>query len=411
MARRIAAVASIYILTSLAWLVLASAVLYRTTIQDHKLKNEVGQLWGNVQVQEAPSLYYKKKRGSERKPGEQEAEKNVKTETVTTFVPLSSSEVLVDISLEHRRKGLLWYPAYVVEFKGRYGASNTAQEARDMYFGYVFPAQGAVYDNFRLAVGGEEVPDVAVSCGKVAEKFRLLPGETKIVEVSYRSQGLGQWWYDFGENVKQAKEFSLILDTDFKKVDFPQNGISPTSMRPTDEGWSLEWRYANLLTGARIGLELPERLNPGPWVSQVTFSAPVSLLLFFFALFMFTTLRGIRVHPLNYFFIAAAFFSFHLLLAYLVDHISIHAAFFTSAAVSILLVTTYMRLVVGNRFAFLETAACQFVYLILFSYTFFFRGFTGLAITALCVITLFVVMQLTGRIDWEVEFAKERRSG
>jgi hypothetical protein len=280
-----------------------------------------------------------------------------------------------------------------------------------MYFGYIFPAQDAVYDNFRLAIAGEEISDVPISCGKVAEKFNLLPGETKIVEVSYRSQGLGQWWYDFGENVKQAKEFLLTLNTDFKKVDFPQNGISPTSMKPTDQGWRLEWRYTNLLTGARIGLELPRRLNPGPWVSQVTFSAPVSLLLFFFALFMFTTLRGLRVHPLNYFFIAAAFFSFHLLLAYLVDHISIHAAFFTSAVVSILLVTTYMRLVVGNRFAFLETAAFQFVYLILFSYTFFFRGFTGLAITVLCILTLFVVMQLTGRVDWEVEFAKERRSG
>jgi hypothetical protein len=41
---------------------------------------------------------------------------------------------------------------------------------------------------------------------------------------------------------------------------------------------------------------------------------------------------------MNYFFLAAAFFSFHLLLAYLVDHISIHMAFAVCSAVSVFLV-------------------------------------------------------------------------
>ena len=36
-------------------------------------------------------------------------------------------------------------------------------------------------------------------------------------------------------------------------------------------------------------------------------------------------LGGQNLHPVNYGFLSAAFFAFHLLLAYLVDHISIHA--------------------------------------------------------------------------------------
>ena len=35
---------------------------------------------------------------------------------------------------------------------------------------------------------------------------------------------------------------------------------------------------------------------------------------------------------MNYLFVAAAFFAFHLLLAYLVDHVYIHAAFAIAAA-------------------------------------------------------------------------------
>ncbi len=35
-----------------------------------------------------------------------------------------------------------------------------------------------------------------------------------------------------------------------------------------------------------------------------------------------------------------------------------------------------------------------------FSLTFFWRGFTGLAVAVGAVLTLFLVMQMTGRVDW-----------
>jgi inner membrane protein involved in colicin E2 resistance len=123
-------------------------------------------------------------------------------------------------------------------------------------------------------------------------------------------------------------------------------------------------------------------------------------------MFIITTMRGIDLHPMNYFFLATAFFAFHLLMAYLVDHISIHAAFVVSSIVSIFLVVTYLRLVVGIRFAAVEAALAQFVYLVLFSYAFFFKGFTGLAVTIGSILTLFMVMQLTGRIRWSEKFAE-----
>jgi inner membrane protein involved in colicin E2 resistance len=108
---------------------------------------------------------------------------------------------------------------------------------------------------------------------------------------------------------------------------------------------------------------------------------------------------------MHYFFLAAAFFAFHLLLAYLADHISIHAAFAICSAVSIFLVVSYLRIVVNATFAWREAALAQFVYLVLFSYAFFFQGFTGLAITIGAIISLFAAMQVTARIDWGREEA------
>lgn len=153
-------------------------------------------------------------------------------------------------------------------------------------------------------------------------------------------------------------------------------------------------------------MDMPEKLQPGPLPGRISLFAPVSLLFFFAVILLITTIRGIDVHPMNYAFLAAAFFSFHLLLAYLVDHISIHLAFVIASVVSIFLVVSHLRLVVGKEFAFREAAIAQFIYLVLFSYAFFFKGFTGLAITIGSIITLFVAMQLTGRIRWSELFAR-----
>jgi inner membrane protein involved in colicin E2 resistance len=205
--------------------------------------------------------------------------------------------------------------------------------------------------------------------------------------------------------VSQVRDFTLHVRTNFKDIDFPENTLSPTEKRETGGGWALTWTYKNLVSGFQIGVRMPEKLQPGPLAGRISFFAPVSLFFFFFLMFIITTMRGIDLHPMNYFFLAAAFFSFHLLLAYLADQISIHAAFVICSAVSIFLVVSYLRLVVGIAFAAREAAAAQFIYLVLFSYAFFFKGLTGLAVTIGSILTLFVIMQMTGRIRWAEKFA------
>ena len=214
---------------------------------------------------------------------------------------------------------------------------------------------------------------------------------------------MSTWDYKFGENVSQVRDCAIEIRTNFDAIDFPQGGLSPTTKQRVDRGWLLTWKFSNLVTGYRVGMIMPEKLQPGPLAGRISFFAPVSLLFFFFLIFIIASLRGIDLHPMHYFFLATSFFAFHLLLAYLADHISIHAAFAVCSAVSIFLVVSYLRIVTGSRFAFVEAAIAQFIYLVLFSYAFFFKGFTGLAITIGAIITLFVVMQMTARIEWRTK--------
>jgi inner membrane protein involved in colicin E2 resistance len=391
MGKRIAALIFIFVCTSIAWFVLGGTMSFRTQEQDSTLSNDVSNLWGKVQRQEAPSLIC------------------VDTEGSRTPVTFDRSNIDVNLDLEHRKKGLLWYSTYKVAFGGDYRFSNSTAETREFIFRYTFPCAGGIYDSFNITLGGQAVRDISldqevVQQSIVQRSITLAPGESAAAHVSYRSQGMNQWWYEFGKQISQVRNFDLTLTTNFDGINFPENSMSPTQRSEINGGWKLAWHYDNLLSGIQIGMEMPQKLNPGPFVSRVSFFAPVSLFLFFFLMFVITTIRDIRIHPMNYFFLAAAFFSFHLLLAYLVDHVDIHVAMLISSLTSMFLVISYMRLVTGTRFALFETGLSLLVYLVLFSYAFFLEGYTGLTITICCIVTLSVVMLATGRIDWEKKF-------
>jgi inner membrane protein involved in colicin E2 resistance len=406
---RIASIVFIYLCAAVAWLILGATVTHRTNTQDEKLREAVGGLWGETQHQYAPSIYYQTSKEKKVRVVE-EGQTSYKTETEKTnhYLQPETSAIDVALKLDYRKKGLLWYSTYKVKFQSRYHIVNPTDEVKEIFFNFSFPTQEAVYDNFRLIAGGKEIQNVQMSECHVITSLNIPSGKSEEVSVAYESQGLDQWWYNFGENINQIKNFLLTMHTDFDRIDFPENSISPTEKEPSNGGWKLTWRYNNLLSGIQIGMALPHKLNPGPWVSKVTYAAPISLFLFFFLLFIYTTVRQVKLHPMHYFFIGAAFFSFHLLLAYLVDHLSVHPAFLISSVVSIFLVISYMRLVVDPGLAFAGIGISQFIYLVLFSYTFFYEGYTGLAITIFCVITLFLIMQFTGKIDWDEIFARKK---
>jgi inner membrane protein involved in colicin E2 resistance len=123
-------------------------------------------------------------------------------------------------------------------------------------------------------------------------------------------------------------------------------------------------------------------------------------------MFTIVILKKIPLHPMHYLFISAGFFAFHILLAYLVDKIDIHYAFWICAAVSAVLVVNYMRMVAGAKFAVVSVGLAQLVYLVGFSYAFFWIGWTGLTIVVVAIITLGVLMVATAKVVWDEVFKK-----
>ena len=403
MIKRIVALAVIFVCTSVAWVVLGVTIFVRTESPlSDELRSRVASSWGTAQTQTPPTATYQRE-----VVRLVEVEKKSKVVKKNEAVPLALEASKVDVSFDlvHRQKGLLWYSTYNIVFGGDYSFPNPAGQDQVVTFRLEFPSRQAIYDDLTMTVDGHPLT-VKNESNNAVGSVLVAAGKTVILHAGYRSQGLDSWRYSFGEGISQIRDFTLNMHTNFKGIDFPERTLSPTTKSETALGWDLKWTYKNLVSGYDIGMKMPEKLQPGPLAGKISLFAPVSLFFFFFLMFIITTVRGIDLHPMNYFFLAAAFFSFHLLLAYLVDHISIHLAFAICSLVSIFLVISYLRLVAGIRFAAVEAGLTQLVYLVFFSYAFFFKGFTGLAVTIGSIVTLFVVMQMTGRIKWEEKFAK-----
>jgi inner membrane protein involved in colicin E2 resistance len=407
--RQTLALAFTFVCTTIAWMILGTTIFSRTYGSNEQLQGRVASTWGTSQQQSPPSAGYFQDH-VENSTMVENGKVVVRTQTVHQqfFLAVEASRIHVNFHLNPRQKGLLWYSTYAVDFSGDYTFRNDTPEAQTVDFRLKFPAQKAIYDGLEMKVNGQTVALVTDDSGTVGQAT-LKPGETASLNVGYRSQGLDSWRYELGDGVAQARDFMLTMQTNFRDIDFADDTLSPTAKELIPGGWQLTWQYSNLVSGFQIGMTMPTKLQPGPLAGEISYAAPVSLFFFFFLMFIITTMRGIDLHPMNYFFLATAFFAFHLLLAYSVDHISIHAAMVLSSVVSVGLVVSYLRLVVGLRFAAFEAGTAQLIYLVLFSYAFFWKGFTGLAITIIAIITLFVVMQVTGRIRWAERFAARSR--
>jgi len=409
---------------SLAWFLLGGSVTVRTDRLHEDLSAQMQTQWGPDVVAQA-SPYVAAAAGDGRFASGSQTP--------------ASSEMLAHIQHENRNKGLLWFSTFSVKFTGTFtveAASDTADAHASAGRFFIFPLPDGVtgYDQLEVSLDGKPRSAAEWSASRRIA-LPLSPGPHEIV-VSYMTFGQKSWIYMPSENsVKQVKQldgyargrgseaekpdpvytagelwqlnnFHLTITTDFHDIDYPKGSRSPSvPALAVDDGMKAQWQYASAWTAQPMGIVVPQNANAGPIAARMSFFAPVSLFFFFTVLFVLVVLKGVRLHPMHYLFVAAGFFAFHILLAYLSDLCDIQAAFWICAVVSVLLVTSYLRLVGGVKFALLYAGVAQLVFLVGFSYAFFWVGKTGLSVTVCAIATLFVLMQATGRVNWHDVFS------
>lgn len=387
-----------------AWMLLGATLLVRSGETSSALVNEVHQLWGPPLDQSAPGAQVTEQRTREERrtlydPNGRPYDSPVtRVEDVSSPLPLVSTHARVSLALEHRQKGLLWFPTYAADFEGRYAVVNDTAVKRPVTMSFPLPARGAIYDGFEVTDEKDQPISAEVDGGAAHWVVTLEPGARHVFGVRYRTRGTSSWTYrPAATGGSVVRDFSLEVSSNDRGIDFSPGSISPSRAANAGKGWRGLWEFRSLVGSAPISLQLPQKTNPGPLAARITFFAPVALLFYFFVVGLLAEGRGHRLHPFSWFLIGCAFFADHLLFAYLADHVPLWVALTLSSAVSIVLAVSYAQWLVGWRFALREMGLAQAVYLVGFSLTFLLKGFTGLSITVGAILTLFMAMQVTGR--------------
>lgn len=405
--KRVFAIGVIWMVAATGWMVLGGVTQHRGSTQSSRMREDVQSLWGSPQSQRAPQLTFHwetqapSQRTEQRADGTAVQVRELVTERHTSAQLPDSSHIDVDLRSDLRRRGLVWYSLYDVQLAGDYVYKHAQNQSGVLAIRFAFPDANAVYDGFKFLVNGQDYAGaVDAADGSILAHVPVKLGDEVKIALAYKSRGLDSWSYWPTQGAARIRDFQLNMTTHFRDIDFPQQTLSPSAREATADGYKLTWRFEQIVTGFAVGMITPQRVQPGELAAALSYSAPVSLFFYFLVIYVLATLRRIELHPVNYFFIAGAFYAFHLLFAYAADHLTVESTFLLCSVVSIALVASYLRLVVSARFALREAALAQLVYLVGFSLAHFWEGFTGLTVTVLAILTLFALMQLTGRVKW-----------
>lgn len=412
---RMLAIVIIFVVATVAWMILGTVTNVRSQEYSGILSGRVRNLCGSELTQKAPvftAITQLRQKAPDFEGTTQKTSGFWNKKTVVTKQQLSpvANDIAVDLKLEYRRKGLLWFPVYKCKFEANYTLENTANSSMKVKAHFDFPSATATYDDFLLEVDGK-VQDCRIDTQNgINLDFYINAKSKKVFRVFYKTRGLYSWRY-LPESIDggRLRNLNMTVDTDFKAIDFSDDSLAPGKLERNENGCRMVWTAHNLITSKAIAITMPERLNPGPLVTKVTFFAPFCLLFFFVVLLATRIVKKIDIHPMHFMFTAAGFFAFNLLFAYLVDLINMHLSFLISSIVTLVLVISYQRAALGEKFPYKWVGMAQFCYLILFSYSFFFKGLTGLTVTIGSIITLAVLMYITRKIDWNEMFKLRRR--
>ncbi len=408
--KKLIAIAIIYIASFAAWMILGVSNLSRTEKATNELRKEVISLYGDILVINSPLCNSKtKKIKKEFIDG-----KTIDTEFFEEKdFELTKSDISITINLDQRKKGNLWFPTFKALFNGSYEFKiNNFKNTNDTKY-YIYTILGSsnsIYNNIKLVINDNNISNIIPLIKK--KEIEVIPTQEGVVKlnITYNCTGMENLTYFITPNlegISQINNFKMLIKTDFKNYDLANNMMSPIEKKELGNGFELLWQLNNSVTGKDIGIIIPNKLNPGQIVSRVTFFAPVSLLFFIIVIFIIGIILKVNIHPMNYFFLTATFFSFHLMFSYFSDHLNIYLTFLIASVVSLFLTTTYLRLFTPKKLSYFYAPVTQFIYLIVFSYSFFFKGMTGVIVTICSVITLFILMQITAKTDWETIFTKK----
>lgn len=368
----------------IGWFLLGSRLKTRTDFATYRQLESVMQIWGGNLEQPMPSIRYK----------------GFGSDVASLSAGnIHASDVVVNLQMDYRKKGLVYYTGYNALFTGNYTIKNTDNEK--IYLSFIFPypmreGQGILQDIKLLINNEEDRNGTEYQQNLILWTGLIEPSEAKEMTVMYKARGLNNYIYGF-EPGKLINKFKMKIDVSgASEVDYPVSTMTPTQIQKTPDGITLIWERNSSQSQLNIGIMLPDRINIARQCEVMVKRAPFFYLLFFLSLWALMRLSGFSPNLIQFLIISIAYFLFYPLFAYLSMYMPVAPSFGLSFGVIGLLIWNYVRIINKLRIANAIFIAYTF-YLGITSLAALLPAYTGLILVIEGVVLIGVIMQVLSR--------------
>ena len=286
------------------WLI-ASQVSTRTDFASTELGESVESRWGAPVEQVAPSV------------------RAVQSGTVFTELQplaLSAQRVVVDATMNYRKRGLAYFSGFDFVFDGVYEAENP--DVHDIDVAFVFPievdkSQVLLSELSFLVNDSPASLDLGEAGNRLVWTGRLPVKSKASFHIRYRARGLESFVYRMDPSLP-AHEVSFRIDvTGGDNVDYPPFVLAASQTELGAGRARLTWQFPSLESGVALGVILPSLKKYDELVAVMAFRAFVPALCFLAGLSVLSLRHRRRLLVWETYVAAAAFGFTYILLAYL----------------------------------------------------------------------------------------------
>lgn len=250
--------------------------------------NSVQTIWGSPHHQQEMMVTINAEREVEEEAGTDANDnpiyrKVIREVPVEGLNPITKSTGKAYLGMNERKKGSAYYEGYNLKFNVKYMVVNPLNEETTVQFHFLLPEQ-VMYDRLKVIEGGKDMSgNFSVSYDGIFWEKPFAPLDSTLVEISYLSRGLDNFYYVVSEP-REINDFDFVIEVnklEIKDVNYPENCLTPHEIISTSDkqGVLLSWHLNNAITTSGMGIELPKSEQPGSLVSLVLNNSPYALML------------------------------------------------------------------------------------------------------------------------------------
>ena len=244
---------------------------------------------------------------------------------------------------------------YDLDFHGEYQLTLPDSRLNTVEVIFPFPQNLKTLHDVQFLVDGEEPKNVEYGTGGIRWQDEFISNEEHTITIRYRAEGAYTFTYELPKEQRTDIDVEITVDG-ITGASIPDSSLPPMEIENGNNSETISWDYSNLIDNRNIQIHLPIEPSFSQQLALVqtqlhdfAAAAPVIVGTTLLALLGMFHMSGLRLKIENYLLLGCALVFFFPMVTFLSGLIGIFAGSIISLAITIGVITLFLRQTVGWR--------------------------------------------------------------